>query len=113
MKNLEKLEDKNLKLDEIRSKYNLELGLDNTSRHLYRISVKNRDDFIYEMRNRKITCGIHYKPMHLNPVYCKESIPISLKRSENIGTTTVSIPFHEKLTDSEISYIIKSCKELS
>ena len=109
-KNLEKLEDKNKKLDEIRHYYNSELGIDNSSRHLYRISTENRDEFISEMRNREIICGIHYTPMHLNPVYCKNSL--TLEKSEDVGFKTVSIPFHEMLTDSEISYIIKCCKEL-
>ena len=109
-RNLEKLEDKNAKLDNIRNQYNLELGLENTSRHLYRISTENRDEFIKKMRSRKITCGIHYKPMHLNKIYCKDGIV--LERSEEEGCKTVSIPFHEMLTDSEVSYIIKCCKEL-
>ena len=110
-KNLEKLDSKNRRLDNIRDFYNSELDLENTSRHLYRLSVENRKRFISGMKERKIVCGIHYPAMHLNPVYCKKEK--SLPLSEEHSIKTVSIPFHEMLTDSEVSYIIKSCKELT
>ena len=108
--NLKKLDKKNKRLDEIREIYNRALGLKNTSRHLYRMISNNRPDFIKKMKKRGITCGIHYPAMHLHEVYEKEGV--SLPISEDHGYRTVSIPFHEKLTDDQIAYIIKCCKEL-
>lgn len=108
--NLKKLDLKNARLAEIRSIYNKQLGFSNTSSHLYRVSSDNRDHFISEMRKKEIMCGIHYSATHLNDVYNKESL--SLPLSEIQDKKTVSIPFHEKLTDDNVSYIIESCKEL-
>ena len=61
------------------------------------------------MKNKKISCGIHYRPCHLNTIYDDHSCHIisGLPKSEEDGSTTVSIPFHEKLTGQEIDYIIE------
>tara|TARA_R110002020_G_scaffold37124_4_gene111987 strand:+ start:24809 stop:25726 length:918 start_codon:yes stop_codon:yes gene_type:complete len=108
--NLKKLDSKNLRLSEIRDYYNSALGFSNTSSHLYRISSTDRDLFIKEMKSRGIVCGIHYNAMHLNKVYCNTNI--ILPKSERVSLETVSIPFHEMLTDSQVEYIIECCREL-
>ena len=109
-KNLKKLDFKNRRLDEIRKYYNESLNYHNTSGHLYRISVGERPTFISEMKKRKISCGIHYRATHLHRVYKQN---ISLPNSEKIDRETVSIPFHEMLTDDQVEYIVECCKELN
>ena len=47
--NLKKLDEKNSRLDEIRSVYNDAFGYNNTSRHLYRIRVRQNNSFIQKM----------------------------------------------------------------
>ena len=110
-KNLSLLESKQRRLREVREFYNLSLGYNNTSNHLYRISVRERDSFINKMRDEKIICGIHYSPAHNHLLYLSHSEKKSyhLPLSENVGKTTVSIPYHEKLTDDEVENIIKTC----
>jgi len=103
-KNLDRLDEKQNKLKEIRDFYNNELGYSNTSNHLYRIDVNKRDNFIKYMKNKGIICGIHYEPLHTHPVYKTQDI--CHKSIEN-AKTTVSIPFHEKLNMVEIEKIIK------
>lgn len=96
------------RLDEIRKLYNKELNYSNTSNHLYRIEVKGRDSFMHYMRQRSIICGVHYAAMHLHTVYKNNSVcPLS----EDKSNITVSIPFHEQLTKSELHHIIHSIKE--
>jgi len=117
--NLKLLDSKKDRLTEIRNIYNKELGYNNTSDHLYRINVMDRDKFMSNMKEAGITCGIHYEAQHLNPVYSFHSVnqygyrahqycPISEIESKQ----TVSIPFHEVLTIENISYIIKTIKDL-
>jgi dTDP-4-amino-4,6-dideoxygalactose transaminase len=92
---------------EIKEKYNKAFNIFNTSNHLYRINIlKNRNEFIEYMKGKNIACGIHYEAQHLNPVYNIE--PISLPLSDSNSNTTVSIPYHEQLTDKEVEYIIKT-----
>ena len=107
--NLSKLEHKKRRLFEIRNIYNKELGYNNTSEHLYRINVKDRNEFIKHMKSVGILCGIHYESQHCNDVYTK-SAKFICPNSELESVTTVSIPFHESLTKNELTHIIKNIK---
>lgn len=109
LENFKKLEKKMKKMDEVRKIYNEEFCLDNTSRHLYRINVSNRDRFIKNMSNEGIQCGIHYKSVH-NIDCFKSSYNTDLTRSIHNSAHTVSIPYHEKLTNKQIKLIIKQTK---
>ena len=110
LKNFNKYEDKRRILSAIRSYYNDYLKINNTSYHLYRIKTNNNIKFIEYMKKKNIICGIHYKALHLDPVY-KKSYYQNLSISEQISQSTVSIPFHEQLSLCEVQYIIKCIKE--
>lgn len=105
-KNFDLLERKKERLGEIRQKYNESFGLNNTSEHLYRIKTAERSKFIEMMRSDGIGTGIHYEALHLNPVYGKPNTNLPL--SENEAEKTVSIPFNEAMSDSEVQQVIKS-----
>ena len=103
--NLKKLDEKKYKIKKVRKKYNDAFGLNNTSEHLYRINVKNRDKFMQRAKGMDIVCGIHYDCAHLNPIF-KHTFQ-NLKKSEKESKTTVSIPMHEALTVKDIDKVIK------
>jgi dTDP-4-amino-4,6-dideoxygalactose transaminase len=116
--NLKLLDLKKEHLAEIRNFYNKELGYNNTSDHLYRINVSNRDMFIKYMKSSDILCGVHYEAQHLNPVYNSHAINQYENRahqhcpkSEAESKQTISIPFHENLTAENILYIINQIKK--
>ena len=105
--NLKLLDDKKKRLKYIREIYNLELKEKNTSDHLYRINVNNRADFISKMKKEGVVCGIHYKALHNSMVYNQYAKKdINYNNSLKESASTVSIPFHEQLTDSEINKVI-------
>jgi dTDP-4-amino-4,6-dideoxygalactose transaminase len=108
--NLKVLDDKKIRLKTIRDIYNKELGYENTSDHLYRINVDDRDKFIQSMKTSGIMCGIHYDAQHVNSVY-RNSNFIDFAKSINESKSTVSIPFHENLSDSDIGHVIQSIKK--
>jgi UDP-4-amino-4,6-dideoxy-L-N-acetyl-beta-L-altrosamine transaminase len=114
-KNLKNLDSKYAIIDNIRNTYNREFGLKNTSRHLYRIDVKNNSDAISHFKEKGITTGIHYKPQHLNPVFYEYNDPheefFFHKEVTTPSRTTLSIPLHHKLTNDQVQYIIKTTKE--
>ena len=110
LNNFRLLESKNAALETIAEKYNSAFLLQNKSKHLYRIRVNNRNDFMSKMKKDNIQCGIHYKAVHDIQCYqVKETL--SLEKSIIESAQTVSIPFHEKLTDKEVNYIIKKVKD--
>ena len=116
--NLKKLDAKNERLGEILKTYNDHFGLNNSSKHLYRINVDNNKLFIAEMKKHNIICGIHYECCHNHKSYNRihrspkiwmgNSLPLSDKES----TTTVSLPFHEMLTDTDVEEVIKTVEIL-
>lgn len=108
-RNFKQYDSKRDRLLNIRNLYNKKLELNNTSFHLYRITVDNNIKFLEYMKSKNILCGIHYKALHLDSVY--SNTPIHLPASEQISNSTASIPFHENLTNDEINYIIESIYE--
>jgi len=115
--NLKKLDEKYKKLDRIREIYNKELHCKNKSRHLYRIRVENNNEFIKRAKELDMACGIHYKQCHKKPFYKNMDIYMpycrSYTKSMKESRTTVSIPFHEKLSENEIDRVINNVKRLA
>jgi len=109
--NLKSLDDKQNKIDQIRKRYNDTLGLNNLSKHLYRLEVENRYEFVKALSDSGIQTGIHYKALHLNPIYQNQKIKSALPRSEKASESTVSIPFNETLTLKEQDLVLKSIEK--
>jgi len=107
-KNFDKLKQKYQSLEEIRERYNSEFGLNNDSFHLYRLNVNDRHTFIRKAKKEQIEIGIHYESLHNKPIYCKAKKV--LPKSEKESKTTISIPFHENLTEKELGRVIKLVK---
>ena len=108
--NYKKLDQKTKKLEYIRNIYNNEFSLENSSMHLYRITTENNQEFLDMMSKKGIQCGIHYKSTHTDLVYkdyISDPKKSNLPKSEMISKTTVSIPFHEKLSEIDLEFIIK------
>lgn len=104
LKNFKRYPNKLEKLNYIREIYNTELGLNNKSNHLYRINTNNRNILSKKFTENKIQFGIHYQSLHNHNVY--KINDNFLVKSELESQTTLSIPFHEKLTKKEIKKII-------
>jgi len=107
LQNLRTLEERKERLYRIRKVYNQRLGLNNTSDHLYRVSVKDNTTATKIILN--MTTGIHYKALHLNSLYNTEEI--SLPKSEKVSRETLSIPFHSKLTSLEIDDVCNTIEK--
>ena len=109
--NLKLLDYKKRKLKKIRDAYNNELGYNNTSDHLYRIKVDNNKKFIKYMKEKSITCGIHYDALHENVIYNNSSTTLVLPKSSKESKQIVSIPFHENLNENgQLNYVINKIK---
>jgi dTDP-4-amino-4,6-dideoxygalactose transaminase len=110
LQNFYKLEEKKEALAEIRQKYNVAFGYNNTSEHLYRISATNREEGIKNMKKDGILCGIHYTATHLHPIYRQRTMK-QMPKTEKEEATTISIPYHEKLTNTDVEMVIKSVRK--
>jgi dTDP-4-amino-4,6-dideoxygalactose transaminase len=117
MQNLRTLDYKKELLANVRRQYNHAFGLKNTSDHLYRITVNDNRAFIKKAAQENIVCGIHYRALHQMAVYWDYGGPrgavqhdTNCPQSEAVAKTTISIPFHEKLTTSDINKVIEFVK---
>lgn len=78
--------------------------------HIYAIRVKDRDNLISYLKDKGISCGIHYPiPIHLQEAYSfmnlkKGSFPVS----EACATEFVSLPIYPELSEQQVSYVIDS-----
>jgi len=114
-RNLKNLDEKYEKIDEIREKYNKELGFENTSRHLYRINVDDNQNAMQYLKDAGIVCGIHYAPQHLNSIFSEyNDLHEEFYFHEKVTTPsqqTLSIPLHHMLTSEQTDYIIHKVKQ--
>jgi dTDP-4-amino-4,6-dideoxygalactose transaminase len=101
--NFKQLGSKYETLDDLNLFYNESFECNNTSRHLYRIRVKNNTEFIKNMRDNGIVCGVHYRHCHDKKFYKDlKSLPLS----ELESNTTVSIPYHESLSRQDRKKVV-------
>lgn len=103
--NLKKLNNKLEKINEVRKTYNKAFNLNNTSDHLYRLRISNRDEFIKIMNDNQIQTGIHYRALHKNKIY--QNTPIFLPFSEKEEDTTITIPMNENMTKKQTKKVIE------
>ena len=110
LNNFEYFEEKMRGLKSLCDFYNKELGYNNSSLHLYRIEVANNQEFMKNMKNVGIVCGIHYDALHLNLIY-NGGKSFKCSKSKNLQRRTISLPMNEKLSYLEIESIIYKVKE--
>jgi dTDP-4-amino-4,6-dideoxygalactose transaminase len=81
--------------------------------NLNRLTI-DRARFIEELKARRIGTSVHFIPLHLQPYYRDkygyqpEDFPISYDNYKRI----VSVPLHPRLSDEDVSRIIKAVKEV-
>lgn len=89
--------------------------------HLYTLRLNldkleiNRDEFIEELKNRRIGTSVHFIPIPLHPFFApfanraQNQCPRALALYERL----VSLPLYPAMTESQIEYVAKSAKEVA
>jgi dTDP-4-amino-4,6-dideoxygalactose transaminase len=82
------------------------------ARHIYTIWVdrKKRDAVMHTLQHAGIGVAVNFRPIHLMSFYktkygYKQG---DFLQAEKIGAATITIPLYPKLTDREITYVIKT-----
>jgi dTDP-4-amino-4,6-dideoxygalactose transaminase len=123
---LTRLEQNNKQRIEIAAQYRKYLDLDsillpaesNIGKHVYHhfvIRVDNREYLFAELNKLGIFPGIHYpKPVHMHPAFRRftRKANISLKFTEDLSRTILSLPMYPELTDTEINRVIEGVKRV-
>lgn len=79
-----------------------------SSWHLYPIQISNRDDLAELMDSRKISTGVHYKPIHLYGCYGYQP---PLPNAEMVWKLLLSLPMHLGLSDDDIDMVCNTIIE--
>ncbi len=77
--------------------------------HNYALKVKNRDKFIVYLKEKGISTGVHYTPLHLHPFYKNHKIKLPV--AEKVYDSLILLPIFYDLTDKEQNYIIDCVKK--
>ena len=76
---------------------------------MYRVRVNNNKECLRKLKDKGIQCGIHYFACHLNPIFGhKPHSENALIKSEKESTQTISIPFHENLSQEELIKVVEN-----
>ena len=76
-------------------------------------SSEDRDRIMYELRTRGVGCNDYFNPIHTQPMYRelgyrKGDFPIT----EAVGSRTIALPFHNRLSEEEIVYVVQQLKDV-
>ncbi|MBN1557218.1 MAG: DegT/DnrJ/EryC1/StrS family aminotransferase [Lentisphaerae bacterium] len=80
--------------------------------HLFVIRVPQRDALLAFLKERDVSCGIHYPiPIHLQPAYADLGYaPGAFPVTEQAAGEILSLPMFAELTDAQIAYAAESIK---
>ena len=87
-----------------------------TSWHLYILRLRlerltiDRNAFVEVLRNRGISCSVHFIPLHLHPYYQRVLgyQPGDFPNAEREYRSCFSLPIFPGMTESEINYVIRA-----
>lgn len=113
---LKKLEKMNKRRVEIKNLYNrgfkdlarVRTPLDDddvyqSSWHIYCLKCEQRDDLSFYLQQKKISTGVHYKPIHLYRCYGNRP---TLPNAEKVFKQILTLPMYPDLTDSDVERVI-------
>ena len=80
--------------------------------HQYLILIKNRNNLIKLLKNKKIQFGFHYPyAIHQLSVFRKRYKNKHFKNAEIIAKNSISLPIDPNLSKKELNYIVKTLNE--
>ena len=83
-----------------------------SSRHLYVVRTKKRDQLIKHLSKKNISCIIHY-PYSLNklPAFKNQIKKVKLKKSELWSRECLSLPLHPNHSKKDVIKVVKEIKK--
>jgi dTDP-4-amino-4,6-dideoxygalactose transaminase len=70
-----------------------------------------RDELLVALRSQNIGASIHYRPLHMQPLYCTgtpETLPVTDKLAEQIMT----LPISARMTLDDVDYVVDNLVSL-
>ena len=77
--------------------------------HMYTVLMDRRDAFIEAMKEKKISIGVHYSPLHQYSITGSEPSPLPV--TERVARQVTTFPLYPDMTNDECSRVIAATKE--
>ncbi|MCL4360156.1 DegT/DnrJ/EryC1/StrS family aminotransferase [Patescibacteria group bacterium] len=82
-----------------------------SAKHNYVIRTRERDRLHLYLREKNISTGVHYMPVHLQPYYRKRYPKTGLPVTEAVWPELLTLPLFPGLTTREQEYIIRCVRQ--
>lgn len=82
-----------------------------SAQHNYVIRANDRDKLHLYLRDRGISTGVHYMPVHLQPYYQKLYPNVHLPVTQRVWKDLLTLPLYPTLSKKDQDYIIMSVKK--
>ena len=71
----------------------------------------SRDDLLLALRDLNIGASIHYRPLHGQPLYCKNAIA-SLPVTEHLAEQIMTLPISARMSLDDVEYVVHHLAKL-
>ena len=81
--------------------------------NLHKLNI-NRNDFILELRKRKIGASVHFIPAHYHPYFQRtlKLKPGAFPVCESVYERVISLPLYPSLKDADANHVIRAVKDI-
>lgn len=77
-----------------------------SSWHMFAVRTPQRNELSLHLQEKGISTGVHYKPIHLYPLYHKHGLPVAEREWQKLLT----LPLFPDLTSDQVSFIATEVK---
>ena len=70
-----------------------------------------RDDLLLALRDLNIGASIHYRPLHGQPLYCKDRLT-SLPVTEELAGQIMTLPISARMKIDDVEYVVHHLTKL-
>lgn len=84
-----------------------------SAKHNYVIRLKERDRLNMFLKERKISSGVHYFPVHLHPFYREHGFRATVPVTERVWKTLLTLPLYPTLSYADQDRVIDAITDFS
>ncbi|BBO99473.1 DegT/DnrJ/EryC1/StrS family aminotransferase [Sulfuriferula nivalis] len=72
---------------------------------------EHRDALFLKLRAQNIGVSIHYRPLHIQPLYCKDVV-ITLPNTDYLADCIMTLPISAQMTLDDVDYVVDNLADL-
>jgi perosamine synthetase len=77
-------------------------------------ALADRDAILKRLQAQGVGCNVYFPPIHLQGFY-QEQLgykPGDFPNTEALAARTMALPFHNRLTEADVDYVVKTLRSL-